>query len=77
LQELNALEEDVLNERLAGADHVPVHLPPGAVKAPEGEFSCIVSDNLVYSHPNLAAKKVAVEDDEEAQLRELQAQLAL
>ncbi|XP_006460059.1 hypothetical protein AGABI2DRAFT_191825 [Agaricus bisporus var. bisporus H97] len=59
LQELNALEEDVLNERLAGADHVPVHVPPGAVKAPE------------------APKKVTVEDDEEAQLRELQAQLAL
>ncbi|KAF9452503.1 Snf7-domain-containing protein [Macrolepiota fuliginosa MF-IS2] len=60
LAELGQLEEDVLNERLAGADHVPVHVPPGATKAPE------------------ARQPVAVaEDDEEAQLRELQAQLAL
>ncbi|KAF5363301.1 hypothetical protein D9756_000673 [Leucocoprinus leucothites] len=59
LAELNGLEEEVLNERLAGANHVPVHIPPNANKAPE------------------ARQPVAVEDDEEAQLRELQAQLAL
>jgi charged multivesicular body protein 4 len=35
LQELHGLEEEVLNERLAGADHVPVHIPPNAIRAPE------------------------------------------
>lgn len=30
------MEEEVLNERLAGADHVPVHIPPNADKAPAG-----------------------------------------
>jgi len=56
--ELAELEEEVLNERLAGAEHVPVHAPPNAVKAPE-------------------SRQPIAEDDEEAQLRELQAQLAL
>jgi len=30
--ELEELEQDQLNERLSGADHVPVHLPPTARK---------------------------------------------
>jgi charged multivesicular body protein 4 len=55
-EELAELEQEQLDERLAGAEHVPVHIPSGAREAP---------------------KPVAVEDDEEAQLRELQASLAI
>lgn len=80
-KELNELEEDVLNERLAGADHVPVHVPPNASKAPEGNpLSCFSSSvlecSLCFLPPSPARQPIA-EDDEEAQLRELQAQLAL
>lgn len=59
--ELEALEQEELDSRLAGADHVPVHTPasPVAVGAPKGK---------------VAQKD---EDDEEAQLRQLQAELAM
>ncbi|KAG6378787.1 Snf7-domain-containing protein [Boletus reticuloceps] len=55
-EELAELEQAQLDERLAAAEHVPVHIPSGAREAP---------------------KPIAVEDDEEAQLRELQAALAM
>ncbi|PVG00993.1 hypothetical protein CPB86DRAFT_781905, partial [Serendipita vermifera] len=55
--ELAELEQEVLDEKLAGATHVPVHTPAGPSR--------------------VAAKQQAVEDDEEAQLRELQASLAM
>ncbi|KAL6299725.1 Snf7-domain-containing protein [Sparassis latifolia] len=54
--ELAELEQDELNERLMGADHVPLHQPS---RVEEGR------------------QPVAVEDDEDAQLRELQAALAM
>jgi charged multivesicular body protein 4 len=54
--ELAELEQEQLDERLAGAEHVPTHIPSGAREPP---------------------KKIAVEDDEEAQLKELQAALAM
>lgn len=57
-QELEELEQETLNERLAEADHVPIHVPSGAQKT-------------------TIAPKAVVEDDEEAQLRELQASLAM
>lgn len=55
--ELEALEQEELDDRLKGADHVPLHTPasPTRVSAP--------------AH--------AEEDDEEAQLRQLQAELAM
>ncbi|KAG2135884.1 vacuolar-sorting protein SNF7 [Suillus bovinus] len=56
--ELADLEQETLDERLAGAEHVPLHIPAGARRVEE--------------RPN-----VAVEDDEEVQLRELQAALAM
>ncbi|TRM68068.1 Snf7-domain-containing protein [Schizophyllum amplum] len=56
--ELGELEQEQLDERLIGAEHVPLHLPPGAAKAQE-------------------PARAAVEDDEEAQLRELQASMAI
>ncbi|CAA7259716.1 unnamed protein product [Cyclocybe aegerita] len=58
--ELEELQEEALNERLNLADHVPVHLPPGATK---------VDDKT--------RTPAAVEDDEEAQLKELQAAMAM
>ncbi|KAK2466172.1 hypothetical protein APHAL10511_001814 [Amanita phalloides] len=56
--ELEQLEQDTLNERLAEADHVPVHIPSGAQKA-------------------ISAPQAVLEDDEEEQLRQLQASLAM
>jgi len=58
--ELEELQQDVLNERLAEADHVPVHLPPGSKV---GEKS--------------TAPALVTQDDEEEQLKELQAALAM
>lgn len=56
--ELAELEQDTLNDRLMGADHVPAHVPAGAYRAD-------------------TKQKQAEEDDEEAQLRQLQAELAM
>ncbi|KAG0709575.1 Snf7-domain-containing protein [Suillus ampliporus] len=55
--ELADLERETLDERLAGAEHVPLHIPAGARRAEE--------------------PPQAVEAEEEAQLRELQAALAM
>ncbi|KAI0082465.1 Snf7-domain-containing protein [Panus rudis PR-1116 ss-1] len=55
--ELEELEQEELNGRLMGADHVPVHHPAGPSKVED--------------------RHAAVEDDEEAQLKELQAALAM
>jgi len=58
-QELAELEQEELDERLMGAERVPIHTPASPVKAP--------------------AAKVATteEDEEERQLKELQAALAM
>ncbi|KAH9844131.1 Snf7-domain-containing protein [Rhodofomes roseus] len=55
--ELAGLEDEELDKRLMGADHVPVHQPGGP--------------STVEEHTGV------MEDDEEAQLRELQAALAM
>ncbi|PPR05640.1 hypothetical protein CVT24_002866 [Panaeolus cyanescens] len=60
--ELEELEQDELNIRLNEADHAPVHLPPGTSKVEE---------------KSRTPAKVAAEDDEDAQLKELQAALAM
>lgn len=56
--ELAELEQEELNERLAGAEHVPVHHPagPSIVESP---------------------RQRTAEEDEEADLRQLQAELAM
>ncbi|KAH8830785.1 Snf7-domain-containing protein [Flagelloscypha sp. PMI_526] len=56
--ELAELEQDALNDRLMDAEHVPVHLPPGATKVQERQ-------------------QPQQETEEEAELRELQASLAM
>lgn len=57
--ELAEIEQDELNERLMGADHVPLHQPAGPSK---------VEDRW---------QPAAEDDDEEAQLKELQAALTM
>ncbi|OJA17024.1 hypothetical protein AZE42_00606, partial [Rhizopogon vesiculosus] len=57
--ELADLEQETLDERLAGAEHVPLHIPAGARRVEE------------------RPQAQAVEDDEETQLKELQAALAM
>ncbi|OAX33933.1 Snf7-domain-containing protein [Rhizopogon vinicolor AM-OR11-026] len=57
--ELADLEQETLDERLAGAEHVPLHIPAGARRVEERR------------------KILTVEDDEETQLKELQAALAM
>ncbi|KAI6035333.1 Snf7-domain-containing protein [Pisolithus orientalis] len=56
--ELEQLEQEHLDERLAGAEHVPAHVPTGARRVEE-------------------RPRPAIEDDEDAQLKELQAALAM
>ncbi|EIN10916.1 Snf7-domain-containing protein [Punctularia strigosozonata HHB-11173 SS5] len=57
--ELAELEQEELNDRLMGADHVPIHAPAGPSKVQS------------------SSARVAEEDDEEAQLKALQAELAM
>jgi len=59
--ELEELQQEELNNRLNEADHVPVHLPPTSR----------------ISEDKTRTPAAAVEDDEEAQLKELQAALAM
>ncbi|ORX33705.1 putative late endosome to vacuole transport-related protein [Kockovaella imperatae] len=59
--ELEALEQEELDDRLAGAERAPIHAP--------------VSPTGVHTGPTITA--TAEEDDEEAQLRQLQAELAM
>ncbi|WWC60283.1 vacuolar-sorting protein SNF7 [Kwoniella dejecticola CBS 10117] len=61
-EELEALEQEQLDDRLAGADRVPSHIPASPVGQTSG--------------PSRVAAQ-AEEDDEEAQLRQLQAELAM
>ncbi|EIM88365.1 vacuolar-sorting protein SNF7 [Stereum hirsutum FP-91666 SS1] len=56
--ELAELEQEDLNERLMGADHVPVHQPAGATR---------ISETPARTQ----------EEEEEAELKELQAALAM
>ncbi|WVR03865.1 vacuolar-sorting protein SNF7 [Kwoniella sp. DSM 27419] len=58
--ELEALEQEQLDDRLAGADRVPSHVPASPVGQTTGRVAA-----------------PAEEDDEEAQLRQLQAELAM
>lgn len=64
--ELEELEQDELNERLVGADSVPLHTP------------AIVNSSGPSRVSNGPVKKQAVvEDDDDAELRALQAELAM
>lgn len=78
--ELEDMEQQVLNERLAEADHVPMHLPAGS----KVEDSTPSNSPLILSNPlsfflteSRVPASTAAKDDEEAQLKELQAALAM
>lgn len=62
--ELEELEQEELNDRLVGADSVPVHTP-------QAIHSTLTT---VAAAPS---RKQAVEDDDDAELRALQAELAM
>lgn len=61
--ELEELEQEQLNERLIGAERAPVHAP------------AVASSSRVTQREE--AKRLEEEDDEEAQLRQLQAEMAM
>ena len=67
--ELEELEQEELNERLVGADAVPVHTPH------------IVSSVPAQQLPSVPASRgrqaQTVDDDDDAELRALQAELAM
>lgn len=63
--ELEELEQDELNERLVGADSVPLHTP------------AIVSSGPSRVSNGPVKKQAVVEDDDDAELRALQAELAM
>ncbi|KAI0368087.1 hypothetical protein BV20DRAFT_969673 [Pilatotrama ljubarskyi] len=74
--ELAEYEQDELNERLM-ADHVPVHHPAGPSRIEDSTCSRSRSRAARPLTLALRAERQAVEDDEEAQLKELQAALAM
>jgi len=72
--ELDELEQDELNEQLRGAERAPVHAPVGKAAEGKGALYDIAHSSTSHFHVFLA---LAQEDDEEGQLRELQAALAM
>ncbi|KAL9934088.1 hypothetical protein V8E36_007170 [Tilletia maclaganii] len=66
--ELEQLEQEELNERLVGADHVPLHTPQlaGPSRTPAERVGA-----------NAASSRRVEEDDDDAELRALQAELAM
>jgi charged multivesicular body protein 4A/B len=75
LEELANLEEDVLNERLMGADHVPIH-QPSASRVEECR-SPLPLGMWDASQTTPITAKQAEEDEEDVQLKQLQAELAM
>jgi len=80
--ELEALEQEELDDRLRGAERVPVHTPVSPVGVSSGrESKLLYTADIVklYVYLVLVAGVAAQaeEDDEEAQLRQLQAELAM
>lgn len=75
--ELAELEQDELNKRLTGADSVPLHLP-GVPVAGQSLFPPLRHALLRKRGSTAKTPAQAIEEDEEeAELRELQAALAM
>jgi charged multivesicular body protein 4A/B len=76
---LDELEQTELNDRLMGADRAPIHTPAGPSRVEECQscspFTTSIASLTFYIF--IARQPIAVEDDEEAQLKELQAALAM
>jgi len=71
---LEDLEQDQLNDMLKGAEPAPIHVPPGATKTTEGMYALVV---LVSTVLIVFAVKNTAEMDEDAMLKQLQAELAM
>lgn len=73
---LDELEQEQLDSMLAGATHAPIHNPDGPSKI-AGQFQApkayCYNSNYIFTAPPAAAK----EEDEDAELRQLQAELAM
>ena len=63
--ELDELEQDELNQRLSGAEAAPAHVPPSGTSASTTDPASALRNNN------------AAEADEDAELRALQAELAM
>ena len=72
--ELAELEQEELDTRLAGAEHVPVHHPAGAVAASGSLVLLAYQPALTSLFPGPAQVE---ELDEEAELKKLQEALAM
>jgi charged multivesicular body protein 4A/B len=75
-EELAELEQVELNEQLMKADHVPVHVPQRN-EGPLLHPPLLLSISDVDSYVTAVQRPVVAEDDEDAQLRQLQAELAM
>lgn len=80
--ELEALEQEELNDRLIGADKVPVHSPGVAERgaSPPFRFRLRFDSGLMLEVAAPASRTAAQrrqEEDEDAELKELQAALAM
>jgi hypothetical protein len=70
--------QDQLNDQLSKADHAPVYNPAGTNRVEDGESCHISTLRLADHYGSTASRRPAVEeDDEEAQLKQLQAELAM
>ena len=67
--ELDELEQDELNQRLAGAEAVPAHNPPAATPAAANAANATAQPQ--------AGSSASATQDEDAELRALQAELAM
>jgi charged multivesicular body protein 4 len=83
--ELEALEQEQLNDRLMGAERAPVHTPGRVGNSREGTYDIdmphlALGATLTFSMSrpgHSAARQQEEEDDEDAQLRRLQAEMAM
>ncbi len=80
--ELEELEQEQLNDRLMGAERAPVHSPTRAQGLTEGRerecgFSYYPESETDKLRDGAEATQRQEEDDEEEQLRQLQAELAM
>lgn len=66
--ELEEMEQAELNERLVGADAVPVHTPAPVVSA---------GPSRIANGESSRRQQQSIEDDDDAELRALQAELAM
>ena len=75
--ELAELEQDELNKRLTGADSVPLHLPGVPVAGQSYVHQSVPMELILRDVTAKTPAQAIEEDEEEAELRELQAALAM